>query len=46
MSEYNVLERNGEAFDGLESPRSVPDPHEPDVELDQQDVTARARLPD
>ena len=45
MSEHNVLERNGEVFHGVESPPSVSDPREPGVEFDQQDVTARARLP-
>ena len=46
MSEHNVLERNGEVFHDLESRRSVSDPREPGVEFDEQDVTARARLPD
>ena len=46
MSEHNVLERNAEAFHGVESPRSDLDPREPGVEFDPQDVTAWARLPD
>ena len=45
MSEHNVLERDGRGLHGAENARSVPNLGQPDVEFDQQEVTARARFP-
>jgi membrane fusion protein (multidrug efflux system) len=45
MSEHNVLERDGAAFQDLESRRFDPDPPEPAAEFDPQDFSARARHP-
>jgi membrane fusion protein (multidrug efflux system) len=45
MFEDNVLERDGLVLEHVPSPQSVPASHEPSVESDSQDVTARAPSP-
>jgi membrane fusion protein (multidrug efflux system) len=45
MFEDNVLERDGLAVEGVESPQSLPTSHEPSSASEKPVVTARARSP-